>query len=191
MSFRLAVPQVGLPDLGGQLSLFLHAAGVSPGSAGGHAGSDDDATTSGWRGEDRALAREGERRLRANGVWARLRTFQQEGVVRGLQVQLHRIDSGDCSCVLGMRSPPERPRRSLSLLNSPLQAGLKHQLPASLLPTVPLPSPTPTPAHHVTPATKCVMTAADGRLVSAGGRDGARKGTRTELKLESPAISSV
>ena len=90
--FKLA----GLPDLPGQLSLFLHAAGVGTAGVGTAAAGTVAAGTAtvgvgvagvaGWRGEDARLATEGEARLRGNGVWDRLRSYQREGVVRGLQL---------------------------------------------------------------------------------------------------------
>ena len=92
---------VGLPELDWQLRLFLHAAGGAPlgtvpsqaaaaTSGGDDAGDAGDAGSCGerqWCGaDDHELARAGEERLRVCGLWPRLRSYQQEGVRRGLQL---------------------------------------------------------------------------------------------------------
>jgi hypothetical protein len=70
----------GLPECPAQLRLFLHAAGVADAASGGGEGEE------GWEGLNESLACEGEARLRACGLWPRLRSYQQEGVVRALQL---------------------------------------------------------------------------------------------------------
>lgn len=78
----------GLPELPGQLRLFLHAAGVPPvtdmpDGAAQSAVADEPAAA--LVGEDVSLARAGEARLRRCGLWQRLRSYQREGVTRALR----------------------------------------------------------------------------------------------------------
>ena len=78
----------GLPEMADQLDLFRRAAGLQrpPPLPPQSAGATSATSRVRWYGEDDALATVGTARLEACGLWGKLRSYQQEGVRRALQM---------------------------------------------------------------------------------------------------------